>query len=458
MSGNGDDHQTTHTRDVLTDDRRRPGKYDGSCMAAAATPPHGVLAGLADSVTDHPTVWEAFLVAFCVTILMTPLVARFARRIGAVDDPGEERRQRVHARITPRLGGIAVLAGVLIATLLLLDWSVAPGVRQIYLEQFVVSLACAAAITLVGAIDDVFTLGWRPKLGGQVLVSGAAVLGPLLGSHTTGVTQLTLIVRRLDPPLLPAVVLPPWLGVVLGILVIVAMMNMVNFIDGVDGLAAGTCAISLATFAIVAASYGRVNVAVLAAAAAGASTGFLRDNFFRRGGARIFLGDSGSLLLGFLLAVIAVQGVLKTAAAVSLVIPLALVAVPLLDTIFVVAKRAKYGVSFASPDLWHLHHRLLNVGFSPRRVTVSLWTWTASMSLVALALRFAPYGKAGHWNRRGLAMLLVVGLLAIAVSLYLAVSLEIIKLRHVRQRNARLRAARLQDAARADDDGAHPPA
>jgi UDP-GlcNAc:undecaprenyl-phosphate GlcNAc-1-phosphate transferase len=131
--------------------------------------------------------------------------------------------------------------------------------------------------------------------------------------------------------------------------------------------------------------------------------------------------------------------------------------VPLLDTMFVVAKRAKYGVALANPDRWHLHHRLLNVGYSPRRVTVSLWLWTASMSLVALALRFAPYGNAGPWNRRGLIMLALVALFAVGVSVYLAITLEIIKLRHVRERNAQVREASLRDGPIDPGSGATPP-
>ena len=143
---------------------------------------------------------------------------------------------------------------------------------------------------------------------------------------------------------------------------------------------------------------------MLAAAVSGAALGFLPHNW-RRGGARIFMGDSGSMLLGFLLAVISVQGVLKTTAAISLVIPLALLAVPILDTSFVVLKRMKYGVSVAHPDRWHLHHRLLNVGLSPRRVAATLWAWTASMSAVALALRFVDYGNSEDWNAEGLVVL-----------------------------------------------------
>jgi UDP-GlcNAc:undecaprenyl-phosphate GlcNAc-1-phosphate transferase len=218
----------------------------------------------------------------------------------------------------------------------------------------------------------------------------------------------------------------------------------------VDGLAAGQAAIIAATFAIIAASYSRTGIAVLAASTSGAALGFLPHNW-RKGGARIFMGDSGSMLLGFLLAVISVQGVLKTTAAISLVIPLALLAVPILDTSFVVLKRLKHGVSIAHPDRWHLHHRLLNVGLSPRRVAATLWAWTAAMSSVALALRFVDYGNSNDWNERGLVVLGFVVAGAVAVTVVLAVQLEIIKSRRVRERNRRI--ARQREAERGDAPG-----
>jgi UDP-GlcNAc:undecaprenyl-phosphate GlcNAc-1-phosphate transferase len=157
------------------------------------------------------------------------------------------------------------------------------------------------------------------------------------------------------------------------------------------------------------------------------------------------------MLLGFLLAVISVQGVLKTTAAISLVIPLALLAVPIIDTSFVVLKRLKHGVSIAAPDKWHLHHRLLNVGLSPRRVAATLWAWTVAMSSVALALRFVDYGNSRHWNREGLFVLAFVIAGALAVTAVLAVQLEIIKSRRVRERNRRMAAAAAAAAEAGDD-------
>ena len=380
--------------------------------------------------------WWAFALAAGLAFVLVPVVRWLALRERVVDAPTDERR--VHTQTTPLLGGVAMLVGILAATIVFVEWRSVGGLALLNQRQLLVTLICAFAICMLGAIDDVLELSWKPKLLGQVAIATAVVVGPALmlpeGLRTE---HAPLVVNRLDLPFVQPFDLPIVLGVALVVLWIVAVMNMLNFIDGVDGLAAGQAAIIAATFAIIAASYQRIGVAVLAAATSGAAIGFLPHNW-RKGGARIFMGDSGSMLLGFLLAVISVQGVLKTTAAISLAIPLALLAVPIMDTSFVVLKRLKHGVSIAHPDRWHLHHRLLNVGLSPRRVAATLWAWTAAMSSVALALRFVDYGNSNRWNREGLVVLGIVVTGAVAVTVFLAVRLEIIKSRRVRERNRRI--------------------
>lgn len=394
--------------------------------------------GILDPV--YRPAWWAFVAAAVVAAALVPLVRAVALRAGVVVEPSEDRR--VHDRPTPLLGGLAMLAAIVACTSLLLDWEARGGLALVNQRQLAVTLACAVAVGVLGALDDAFELSWRAKLVGQVAIAVAAVLLPLVGlPDGLAASQAPLVVETIDLPFVAPVDVPLAIGVALVTFWIVAVMNMLNFVDGVDGLAAGQAAIIAATFAVIAASYSRTGVAVLAAATSGAAIGFLPHNW-RRGGARIFMGDSGSMLLGFLLAVISVQGVLKTTAAISLVIPLALLAVPILDTSFVVLKRLKHGVSIANPDRWHLHHRLLNVGLSPRRVAATLWAWTAAMSSVALALRFVDYGNSNRWNREGLLVLGIVVAGAMAVSLLLAVRLEIIKSRRVRERNRRLAAER----------------
>jgi UDP-GlcNAc:undecaprenyl-phosphate GlcNAc-1-phosphate transferase len=171
---------------------------------------------------------------------------------------------------------------------------------------------------------------------------------------------------------------------------------------------------------------------VLAALTAGASLGFLRYGFPP---ASTFMGDTGSNLLGYLLGAVAVQGALKTNAVVALFLPLIILAVPILDTGFVVAKRLKYRRPIYRADRWHFHHRMANIGFSQRRTLLYLYGWTLVMAALALALRFVPYSdNHGHFDPVWTAVIAVCGLLALAASVYLVSVLEILKLRQVRLR------------------------
>ena len=216
---------------------------------------------------------------------------------------------------------------------------------------------------------------------------------------------------------------------------IVAVMNVVNFTDGADGLAAGVCTIAAATFAIIALSLDRVDAGVLAALTAGAAVGFLWHNFHP---ASIFMGDAGANLLGLLLACVAIQGVLKTAAVVALFFPLLILAVPALDATFVVAKRIKYGRPVYSADRWHFHHRFANIGFSQRRTVLYLYGWTLSLAALALAMRFVPYSDDdGTLNAGWTLVIIAFGLVALAASVYLVLVLEILKFRLFREREIR---------------------
>ena len=173
-------------------------------------------------------------------------------------------------------------------------------------------------------------------------------------------------------------------------------MNMVNFLDGLDGLAAGVCAISGVTFCVIALSLGRPDTAILAAIVLGACLGFLRHNFYP---ARIFMGDSGALLLGFTLGGARRPGPLEDRAAVAtLLFPLLVLAVPIIDTSFVVAKRIKYGQPVYAADKTHLHHRFLNIGFSQRRAALTMWGWCAILAGAALATRFIHPHAHGDWQ------------------------------------------------------------
>jgi UDP-GlcNAc:undecaprenyl-phosphate GlcNAc-1-phosphate transferase len=272
--------------------------------------------------------------------------------------------------------------------------------------------------TVVGAVDDFRGLSPPTKLVGQV---AAAAIPPAFG----------VWIDHFTFPLLGVVDLPAWVGVPLSIFWIVAVMNMVNFLDGLDGLAAGVCAIAGFTFAVLALSLGKADPAIISAIVAGACLGFLRHNFFP---ARIFMGDSGALCLGFILASISIQGLLKTASTVVLLLPLLVLAVPILDTSFVVAKRLKHGLPVYGADRSHLHHRFLNIGFSQRRAAVTMWLWCASLAGAALATRFVPFREGGEWHLWETLAVVAIGLFALAASVYVVYLLEIVKLANPRIR------------------------
>lgn len=335
--------------------------------------------------------WRAFAglgLAAAITLVLTPVVAELARRMGALDAPSA---RKIHSEPTPRLGGIAIYFGVIIPSLLFL--SPEGTMRGI--------LVGASLITLVGVLDDV--RGTKPflKLGLQVVVAGILVL--------YGV--------RLETVTLPGVgiLVLGWVAVPFSLIWVVAIMNIVNFIDGMDGLAAGVCAISSVTFAIIAISLGRIDIGVLAAITAGATTGFLYHNFHP---ASIFMGDSGSMLLGFLLAAISLQGFLKGVAAVALVIPLLVLGIPIFDTGFAILRRIKNRQPIYVADRGHLHHRFANLGYSQRQTVVILYSWSGLMSVVALCKQFAPV-----W------VTAVAATVAVIVSALLAYKLEILRWR-----------------------------
>jgi UDP-GlcNAc:undecaprenyl-phosphate GlcNAc-1-phosphate transferase len=366
----------------------------------------------------------AFLVAGWVSFLVTPLVARLARRMQVINEP---RERDLHDRPTPGLGGLAILAAVVVAAVAFLPNE--PETRGI--------IGGAIAIALIGAADDALPNGLPPfvKLLGQFAAAAIPVLA------NVRVENITL-------PFVDPLNLGDW-GIPLTLVGIVAVMNVVNFTDGVDGLAAGVCTIAAATFAVIALSLDRDTAGVLAALTAGAAVGFLFHNFHP---ASIFMGDAGSNLLGLLLACVAIQGVLKTAAVVGLFFPLVILAVPALDATFVVAKRIKYRRPVYSADRWHLHHRLGNVGFSQRRTVLYLYGWTLSLAALALALRFVPYSEDNGSLNAGWAVVMgLFGLLALASSLYLVLVLEILKFKRFRERELRRQVQTGEIAALSED-------
>jgi UDP-GlcNAc:undecaprenyl-phosphate GlcNAc-1-phosphate transferase len=362
-----------------------------------------------------PEVLYGAAIALGIVVLLTPAVGGMARLLGVVDRPDE---RRINRRPIPRLGGLAIFLGIIVPSLAFLDLS--SETRGVLLG--------AAIATVVGAVDDFRGLSPPVKLGGQLV---AASIPPMFG---VWIDHFTL-------PLLGVVDLPAWLGVPLSMLFIVAVMNMVNFLDGMDGLAAGVCGIAGATYAILALSLGKTDPAILSAIVAGACLGFLRHNFFP---ARIFMGDSGALSLGFILAAVSIQGLLKTASTVVLLLPLLVLAIPIIDTSFVVARRLKHNRPIYAADRGHLHHRFMNIGFSQRRAAVTMWLWCATLAGAALATRFLPLRPGGEWNLVDSIVVGSIALVALAFSVYVVYLLEIVKLMNprVRRRERELAEAR----------------
>ena len=345
----------------------------------------------------------AFIAAAAVAWLLVPYAERLAFRVGAIDLPKE---RGLHDRPMPRLSGLAILVGVEVA-----GWIWLPGDGQ---SRAI--LLGAVAIAAVGVLDDIRGLPALPKLLGQI----AAALIPVLAG--VRVDNLTL-------PFLGGFDLG-WTAYPLTVLGIVAVVNVINFLDGVDGLAAGVCTIAAVTLATIALSLERNAAGVLAALTAGAALGFLRHGFPP---ASSFMGDTGSNLLGYLLATASVQGALKTNAVIALAFPLIVLAVPILDTGFVVAKRLKYRQPIYQADSWHFHHRMANIGFSQRRTVAYLYAWTLVMAGAGARPALRPLQRQPRPLRRALdrgdAALLVA---ALAYSVYLIYVLEILKLRRGR--------------------------
>jgi UDP-GlcNAc:undecaprenyl-phosphate GlcNAc-1-phosphate transferase len=345
-----------------------------------------------------------FLVAFAAAALLTPIVARLARRIGAVD---AMKARGLASEATPLLGGLAIFAGVFIAAMLFVPHN----------ERTRGIIMAAAFITLVGAWDDWRDIPPAAKLAGQII---AALI----------LVNAGVVVHNITFPFLGALNFGDS-GGPLTVLGLVAVMNVVNFSDGVDGLAAGVCAISSIAFAVIAFDLGRGTAGVFAAITAGAALGFLIHNFHP---ASVFMGDCGSNLLGLMLGAVIVEGSLKTNALVALVGPLVILAVPFLDTGFVVAKRIKYRRPVYRADSNHFHHRMHRIGFSQRRTVLYLYAWTITMAGLAVALRFIPYSdNSGHLDAAWTVAIAACFLTAIAASAYLIYVLEILKLRRLRE-------------------------
>jgi UDP-GlcNAc:undecaprenyl-phosphate/decaprenyl-phosphate GlcNAc-1-phosphate transferase len=310
----------------------------------------------------------ALVAGAVASLVISPLVVRVAHRVRCLDHPGG---RRVHTRPVPRLGGVAVFAATVIG---LGVAGLAHGSNLAAYSGFVGGILVGGAVLFVtGVLDDLRGLSPRTKLLAQLL---AATVAYAFGFRIEMVSLGHLTDVSLG-----------WLALPVTLLWIVGVTNAFNLIDGLDGLATGIASVALATVTGVALLMGRPEVAVTAAVLLGALLGFLRYNF---NPARIFLGDSGSLFVGFMLAVLSVHGSTKSSTAVLAIVPLLALGLPLADTVLAMARRWLRGVAFSCPDGRHIHHRLLAAGLTQRRAVAVLYVVSASLGAVGLLAAFAP--------------------------------------------------------------------
>lgn len=303
----------------------------------------------------------AILIAFVVSFALTPVVKILAQKVGAMDVPGEARR--VHDHPIPRMGGLAIFLGFIVSMLLFVD--ITQEVRGILLGSII--------IVITGVIDDIISLRAWTKFLIQIL---SAVIAVLHGVVINVVSNPNVFSSQ------EAIVLG-WLAIPLTVLWIVGITNSVNLIDGLDGLAVGVSTISCVTILVVALLVSEPNVALIVAALAGACIGFMPYNL---NPARIFMGDTGSLLLGYVLATVSVLGLFKFYAIVTFVVPVLALAVPLSDTLFAFCRRILHGQSPFHADRGHFHHKLMDLGLNQKQAVAILYAISATLGLAAVVL------------------------------------------------------------------------
>lgn len=295
-----------------------------------------------------------FLLAMFVSFVLTPYIKKLAFKIGAIDKPDS---RRVHTRIMPRLGGLAIYIGFLLAAIASLELT----------KDIIGILLGGTIIVIVGVLDDKYQLAAKVKLLGQILAACVLV-------------AFGIQIEWINNPLGGYFYLE-YFSIPITVFWIVSFTNVVNLIDGLDGLAAGVGAIASLTVGLVAWQFGYYHIAVLSSALCGSIIGFLRYNF---NPASIFMGDTGSMFIGYTMAAISVYGAVKTAATIALFVPAIALGLPIMDTAFAILRRYSNGRPIFSPDKGHLHHRLLDRGFNQKEAVLLMYGITAALCIGAV--------------------------------------------------------------------------
>lgn len=325
-----------------------------------------------------------FAAALLTSLAATPLARRIAVKLRAIDKPTGRRVNKVPV---PRMGGIAIFCGIAAAFAvqyvgtMFLGWPVvlvpSPKLRVNY---WMLVLAFCVIFT-TGLLDDKFSLKPAQKLAGQVLAAVIAVAGGL-------------VIGDISSPLGPEFISLGWLAYPVTVIYLVAYVNIINLIDGLDGLAAGISAIASFTMFVLSVMAGRLDAAALSIAVTGSSLGFLRYNFHP---ASIFMGDSGSLTLGFALGCSSLLSVTRFAGLTTIIVPLVIAAVPILDTLSAIVRRTRAHVSIGQADRGHIHHRLMDEGFDQRQAVLVMYAWTLMLCLGSVVMT-----QVGTWPRVGI--------------------------------------------------------
>ena len=341
-------------------------------------------------ISNNIFVILAIAVAFLISFAATPMVMSLAYKIKAIDVPKDQRR--IHKKPTPLIGGLAIFYGFAVSVLCF---------ATIDSETAAILIGSVIIVT-VGIIDDVIEMKAIIKLLCQIIAAAIVVYSGVRIEHFTN-------------PFFgwfgsPYIILNYWVSVAVTIFWIVGVCNAVNLIDGLDGLAVGVASIASVCMLALTLISQNANVAIIAAAVAGAGFGFLPYNF---NPAKIFMGDTGALFLGFILACISVQGFLKLSAIISFAIPILVLGLPIFDTLFAIVRRVSKGKSPMSPDRGHLHHRLLDMGFSQKQTVTILYTLTAVLGLTAVVISICNRaGKSGYI--RGIFLIVAVLVIILA--------------------------------------------
>lgn len=306
----------------------------------------------------------AFIISFIFSFASTPLVKKLAFKIGAVDIPKDNRR--MHKQPIARLGGLAIVFGFLVSTLCFGD---------IMSRQLIATLIGAFIIVILGVFDDCMDLNAKLKFVVQIIAALVVIIG--------GDLKIDVITNPNVFSGNPYWVLPGWLSIIVTIIWIVFITNAVNFIDGLDGLAAGVSAIMSVSLVFISLRVGEYSIALVGIALMGSCFGFLPYNF---NPAKIFMGDTGSTFLGFMLAALSIQGVFKSYAVISFAVPLLILGLPLFDALFAMIRRILTGKSPMVADRGHLHHRLIDMGFSQKQTVFILYAISGVLGITAVIL------------------------------------------------------------------------